>query len=98
MTLGNQNHPQNVTFSSTANAVLEAARYLFRLLIWYYCYLIGIKRDIKSPIIIQVSQGGSAYYYAGKGLANDKQQASVSGAIAAARLVSKEYGVYGAPV
>ncbi|KAG7441602.1 uncharacterized protein BT62DRAFT_936916 [Guyanagaster necrorhizus] len=67
----------NVTSSSTANAVLEAAR------------------DIKSPIIIQVSQGGSAYF-AGKGLANDKQQASIAGATAAAvhvRTVSKAYGV-----
>ncbi|KAH9915619.1 fructose-bisphosphate aldolase [Fomitopsis serialis] len=69
---------QNVTSSSVANAVLEAAR------------------DIKSPIIIQVSQGGAAYF-AGKGLANDKQQASIAGAVAAAhhiRLVAKEYGVY----
>lgn len=52
-------------------------------------------RDIKSPIIIQVSQGGSAYF-AGKGLANDKQQASIAGAIAAAhhvRTVAKAYGV-----
>ena len=52
-------------------------------------------RDIKSPIILQVSQGGSAYF-AGKGLANDKQQASIAGAIAAAlhiRSVSKAYGV-----
>jgi fructose-bisphosphate aldolase class II len=67
----------NVTSSSTANAVLEAAR------------------DIKAPIILQVSQGGSAYF-AGKGLANDKQQASITGAIAAAhhiRAVSKAYGV-----
>ncbi|KAI0342744.1 fructose-bisphosphate aldolase [Trametopsis cervina] len=67
----------NVTSSSTANAVLEAAR------------------DIKAPIIIQVSQGGSAYF-AGKGLANDKQQASILGAVAAAhhvRTVAKEYGV-----
>lgn len=67
----------NVTSSSTANAVLEAAR------------------DIKSPIIIQVSQGGSAYF-AGKGLANDKQQASIAGAIAGAhhiRTVAKHYGV-----
>ncbi|KAH9918777.1 hypothetical protein B0H21DRAFT_846763 [Amylocystis lapponica] len=67
----------NVTSSSTANAVLEAAR------------------DVKSPIIIQVSQGGSAYF-AGKGLANDKQQASITGAVAAAhhvRLVAKQYGV-----
>jgi len=67
----------NVTSSSVANAVLEAAR------------------DIKSPIIIQVSQGGAAYF-AGKGLPNDKQQASIAGAVAAAhhvRLVAKEYGV-----
>jgi len=52
-------------------------------------------RDIKSPIILQVSQGGSAYF-AGKGLANDKQQASIIGAVAAAhhiRTVSKAYGV-----
>ncbi|KIY46513.1 hypothetical protein FISHEDRAFT_75539 [Fistulina hepatica ATCC 64428] len=67
----------NVTSSSTANAVLEAAR------------------DIKSPIICQVSQGGSAYF-AGKGLANDKQQASALGAVAAAhhiRTVAKAYGI-----
>ncbi|KAF8164787.1 fructose 1,6-bisphosphate aldolase [Crassisporium funariophilum] len=67
----------NVTSTSTANAVLEAAR------------------DIKSPIIIQVSQGGAAYF-AGKGLANDKQQASIIGAVSAAhhvRLLSKAYGV-----
>ncbi|EEB87752.1 hypothetical protein MPER_14772, partial [Moniliophthora perniciosa FA553] len=51
--------------------------------------------DIKAPIILQVSQGGSAYF-AGKGLANDKQQASIAGAIAAAhhiRTVAKHYGV-----
>jgi fructose-bisphosphate aldolase class II len=67
----------NVTSSSVANAVLEAAR------------------DIKSPIILQVSQGGAAYF-AGKGLANDQQQASITGAIAAAlhiRTVAKAYGV-----
>ncbi|KAF8479896.1 hypothetical protein JB92DRAFT_2800683 [Gautieria morchelliformis] len=67
----------NVTSSSTANAVLEAAR------------------DIKSPIIIQASQGGSAYY-AGKGLSNGNQEASIVGAIAAAkhvRTVAKSYGV-----
>jgi hypothetical protein len=52
--------------------------------------------DVKAPIIIQVSQGGAAYF-AGKGLANDKQQASITGAIAAAlhvRTVAKAYGVY----
>ena len=51
--------------------------------------------DIKSPIILQTSQGGAAYF-AGKGLPNDKQQASIAGAVAAAhhvRTVAKEYGV-----
>lgn len=67
----------NVTSSSTANAVLEAAR------------------DVKAPIIIQCSQGGSAFF-AGKGLANGNQEASITGAIAAAqhvRAVAKAYGV-----
>jgi fructose-bisphosphate aldolase class II len=52
-------------------------------------------RDIKAPIILQASQGGSAYF-AGKGLANGKQEASILGAIAAAhhvRTVAKAYGV-----
>jgi len=52
-------------------------------------------RDIKAPIIIQVSQGGAAFF-AGKGLPNDKQQASIAGAVAAAlhvRAVAKDYGV-----
>lgn len=52
-------------------------------------------RDNKSPIIIQVSQGGAAYF-AGKGLANDNQQASIVGAVSAAhhtRLMAKAYGV-----
>ena len=54
-----------------------------------------LRSDIKAPIIIQVSQGGAAFF-AGKGLPNDKQQASILGAIAAAhhiRTVAKEYGV-----
>jgi fructose-bisphosphate aldolase class II len=54
-------------------------------------------RDIKAPIIIQVSQGGSAYY-AGKGLANDKQQASILGAVSAARHVRTLAKAYGVPV
>ncbi|KAG1786318.1 uncharacterized protein HD556DRAFT_1385029 [Suillus plorans] len=55
---------------------------------------IQLRRDIKAPIILQVSQGGSAYF-AGKGLSNDNQQASILGAIAAAhiRTVAKAYGV-----
>lgn len=52
-------------------------------------------RDAKSPVIIQISQGG-AQFFAGKGLSNDNQQASVLGSIAAAhhtRAVAKHYGV-----
>jgi len=52
-------------------------------------------RDLKSPIIIQVSQGGAAFF-AGKGIANDKQQASILGAVACAqhvRTVAKAYGI-----
>ncbi|ORX48535.1 fructose-bisphosphate aldolase, class II [Hesseltinella vesiculosa] len=52
-------------------------------------------RDIKSPIIIQFSQGGAAFF-AGKGLPNKNQEASVVGAIAGAqyvRAVAKSYGI-----
>jgi fructose-bisphosphate aldolase, class II len=79
LTPGNSCHPQNVTSSSTANAVLEAAR------------------DVKSPIIIQCSQGGSAYY-AGKGLPNGNQEASIAGAIATALHVRTVAASYGVPV
>ncbi|KAG6849754.1 Fructose-bisphosphate aldolase 1 [Arthromyces matolae] len=84
----------NVTSSSTANAVLEAARLVEQN---FFSVRISeiVSRDIKSPIILQVSQGGSAYFI-GKGIANDKQQASIAGAIAAAhhiRIAAKAYGV-----
>ncbi|TFK24244.1 fructose-bisphosphate aldolase [Coprinopsis marcescibilis] len=69
----------NVTSTSTANAVLEAAR------------------DIKSPIILQVSQGGAAFF-AGKGIANDKQQASIAGAVSAALHIRNVAKLYGVPV
>ncbi|ELU41948.1 fructose-bisphosphate aldolase [Rhizoctonia solani AG-1 IA] len=55
----------------------------------------GCGSDIKAPIILQASQGGSAYF-AGKGLSNTNQEASIIGAIAAAhhiRTVAKAYGV-----
>lgn len=42
-------------------------------------------RDIKSPIIIQFSNGGSAYI-AGKGLSNKNQEASIIGAVAGAQV------------
>jgi fructose-bisphosphate aldolase class II len=52
-------------------------------------------RDIKAPIIIQFSNGGSAFY-AGKGISNANQEASVLGAVAGAlhvRQVAKAYGI-----
>jgi fructose-bisphosphate aldolase class II len=52
-------------------------------------------RDLNSPVIIQFSNGG-AQFFAGKGLANDKQQASIAGGISGAHhvhLMAKAYGV-----
>lgn len=52
-------------------------------------------RDVKAPLILQFSQGGSAFY-AGKGVSNEGQRASIAGAVAAAyhvRRVAKEYGI-----
>lgn len=54
-------------------------------------------RDVKSPVILQVSQGGAAYW-AGKGLPNDKQQASIAGASACAAYVRSVAANYGIPV
>ncbi|RPB08002.1 putative fructose-bisphosphate aldolase 1 [Morchella conica CCBAS932] len=54
-------------------------------------------RDAKSPVIIQMSQGGSAYF-AGKGVSNTNQFASISGAIAAAYYIRSIAPAYGIPV
>ncbi|CAO3616862.1 unnamed protein product [Cunninghamella blakesleeana] len=54
-------------------------------------------RDIKSPIIIQFSNGGAAYF-AGKGLANKNQEASIIGAVAGAQYVRAVAKAYGIPV
>ncbi|PWN35419.1 putative FBA1-fructose-bisphosphate aldolase [Meira miltonrushii] len=54
-------------------------------------------RDVKSPVILQVSQGGAAFF-AGKGVANDKQQASIAGATAAAHFIRAIAPTYGVPV
>ncbi|NOQ29491.1 MAG: class II fructose-bisphosphate aldolase [Helicobacteraceae bacterium] len=50
---------------------------------------------VKTPIIIQFSNGGASYF-AGKGLDNTNEKAAIAGAIAGAKyvhLISKEYGV-----
>ncbi|GMF04311.1 unnamed protein product [[Candida] boidinii] len=43
-------------------------------------------RDNGSPIILQTSQGGAAYF-AGKGVKNTNQEASIAGAVSAAAYI-----------
>ncbi|ODV66278.1 hypothetical protein HYPBUDRAFT_110542 [Hyphopichia burtonii NRRL Y-1933] len=54
-------------------------------------------RDNKSPIILQTSNGGAAYF-AGKGVSNDGQSASIQGSIAAAHYIRAIAPAYGIPV
>lgn len=54
-------------------------------------------RDKNSPIILQTSQGGAAYF-AGKGVDNKDQTASIQGAIAAAHYIRAVAPAYGIPV
>jgi len=54
-------------------------------------------RDAGSPIILQTSQGGAAYF-AGKGVDNKNQEASVAGAVAAAHYIRSIAPIYGVPV
>lgn len=54
-------------------------------------------RDAKSPVILQTSQGGAAYF-AGKGVSNTDQKASIAGAIAAAHYIRAIAPAYDIPV
>ncbi|KAM7182746.1 fructose bisphosphate aldolase [Rhypophila sp. PSN 637] len=54
-------------------------------------------RDARAPVILQVSQGGAAFF-AGKGVSNENQKASIAGAIAAAHFIRSIAPVYGVPV
>ncbi len=54
-------------------------------------------KSVNSPVIIQFSNGG-AQFYAGKSLANDKQQASIAGGISGALHVHEMAKLYGIPV
>jgi fructose-bisphosphate aldolase class II len=54
-------------------------------------------REVNSPVIVQFSNGGAAFF-AGKGLANDKQQASIVGGIAGAHFVHAMAEAYGVTV
>ncbi len=52
---------------------------------------------VKSPVIIQFSNGGAAFY-AGKGLSNEGEKAAIAGAIAGALHVHQIAAMYGIPV
>lgn len=54
-------------------------------------------RDVNSPVIIQFSNGGAAFF-AGKGLSNDGQQAAIAGAVSGAHHVHLMAERYGVPV
>lgn len=54
-------------------------------------------RDVNSPVIIQFSNGGAAFF-AGKGLSNDKQQGAVAGAVSGAHHIHQLAELYGARV
>ncbi|KAJ5989485.1 hypothetical protein N7481_004695 [Penicillium waksmanii] len=54
-------------------------------------------RDQKCPVILQTSQGGAAFF-AGKGVSNDGQAASIAGAVAAAHYIRSIAPAYGIPV
>eukprot|EP00732_Lithocolla_globosa_P005427 Lithocolla_globosa_v1_NODE_5619_length_1209_cov_32.294627.p1 type:complete len:358 gc:universal NODE_5619_length_1209_cov_32.294627:1167-94(-) len=54
-------------------------------------------RDVKSPVIIQFSNGGAAFI-AGKGIDNKTQKASIIGAVAGAHHVHTMAEHYGVPV
>jgi len=54
-------------------------------------------KDLNRPIMVQFSEGGSAFF-AGKSLPNDKKQASILGAVAGAHYVRSVAPAYGIPV
>lgn len=54
-------------------------------------------REVNSPVIIQVSNGGASFY-AGKGLSNDGQKSAITGGISAALHVHNVAESYGIPV
>ena len=57
----------------------------------------AVSRIAKAPIILQLSQGGAAYF-CGKGIDNKDQTASVAGAVAAAHFIRAIAPQYGIPV
>jgi fructose-bisphosphate aldolase class II len=54
-------------------------------------------RDVNSPVIIQFSNGGAAFF-AGKGLGNEGQKGAIAGAVSGAHHVHHLAELYGIPV
>ena len=54
-------------------------------------------KDAQSPIILQLSQGGAAYF-CGKGIKNEKESAAIAGSVAAAQYIRSVAPQYGVPV
>jgi glycosyltransferase involved in cell wall biosynthesis len=54
-------------------------------------------REVNSPVIIQFSNGGGAFF-AGKGLGNGEQQASILGSVSGAHHIHTLAKAYGVPV
>ena len=54
-------------------------------------------RKVNSPVIIQFSNGGAAFY-AGKGLPNDDEKAAIAGAVSGAMHIHEMAALYGVPV
>jgi fructose-bisphosphate aldolase, class II len=59
--------------------------------------VIEAAKAVNSPVIVQFSHGGSAFY-AGKGLSNEGQKASIHGGISGALHVHQVAEAYGVPV
>jgi fructose-bisphosphate aldolase class II len=54
-------------------------------------------REVNSPVIIQFSNGGAAFY-AGKGLSNEGEKAAIAGAVSGAHHIHQLAEFYGVPV
>ena len=54
-------------------------------------------KEVNSPIIIQFSNSGGAFFI-GKSVANNSQQASIAGAVAGAKYIHDASSLYGVPV
>lgn len=59
--------------------------------------VIEAAKAVNSPVIIQFSNGGAAFY-AGKGLSNENEKAAIAGAISGAKHIHMMSELYGVPV